>query len=171
MRFPRSGGVLVHPTSFPSSYGIGDLGDGAYQFVDFLASAKQSLWQVLPLGPTGYADSPYQSFSAFAGNPLMISPEYLERDGYLPAKAVAEVPEFPEKKIDFGRVIDYKEQLLKQAFQHFEKSNELSHLDKFEAFVAQQAEWLDDFALFMALKRNFKDQYGGVWNTWPEAIA
>ncbi len=171
MRFPRSGGVLVHPTSFPSSYGIGDLGNGAYQFVDFLASARQSIWQVLPLGPTGYADSPYQSFSAFAGNPLLINPDYLIRDGYLPAGAVAKVPEFPVDKVDFGRVIDYKGQLLKQSFQHFETFEQPEQLKKFEGFVTQHAEWLDDFALFMAIKMNFKDQDGGVWNTWPEAIA
>ena len=96
MRFPRTGGILLHPTSFPSPYGIGDLGDGAYQFIDFLTAAKQKIWQVLPLGPTGYADSPYQSFSAFAGNPLLISPDYLVRDGYLPASALARVPDFPE---------------------------------------------------------------------------
>ena len=84
MRFPRSSGILVHPTSFPSPYGIGDLGDGAYRFIDFLVSCNQSLWQILPLGPTGYGDSPYQAFSAFAGNPLLISPELLIKAGWLP---------------------------------------------------------------------------------------
>src|SRR5690606_26241676 len=88
--FPRSAGVLLHPTSFPGRYGIGDLGEHAYRFLDFLAESKQSLWQILPLGPTGYGDSPYQSFSAFAGNPLLISPDRLVADGYLPAEAVAE---------------------------------------------------------------------------------
>lgn len=171
MRFTRSGGVLVHPTSFPSPYGIGDFGAGAYEFVDFLVSAKQSLWQVLPLGPTGYADSPYQSFSAFAGNPLLISPDYLARDGYLEEDVLREMPEFPKDKVDYGWVIDYKERLLMQAFQHFRTAELLDQVKKFEDFITQNAFWLDDFALFMALKRLFKDHDGGVWNTWPKGIA
>jgi 4-alpha-glucanotransferase len=89
MKFERSAGVLLHPTSLPSRYGIGDLGESAYLFVDFLAAARQRLWQILPLGPTGYGDSPYQAFSAFAGNPLLISPDRLVEDGFLPAEAVA----------------------------------------------------------------------------------
>ena len=92
MRFPRSGGVLVHPTCFPSRFGIGDLGDGAYAFVDFLVKARQSIWQLLPLGPTGFADSPYQSFSAFAGSPMLISPDQMVLDGLMPADLVSEVP-------------------------------------------------------------------------------
>ena len=92
MAFPRSSGILCHPTSFPSRYGVGDLGKGAYDFVDWLAAAKQQLWQVLPLGPTGYGDSPYQCFSAFAGNPLLISPEGLIYSGLLPADALEAVP-------------------------------------------------------------------------------
>jgi 4-alpha-glucanotransferase len=171
MRFPRTGGILLHPTSFPSPYGIGDLGDGAYQFIDFLTAAKQKIWQVLPLGPTGYADSPYQSFSAFAGNPLLISPDYLVRDGYLPASALARVPDFPEGKVDFGEVIDYKNLLLKKAYQHFKEGGTASQFDKFQAFTTDQSFWLDDFALFMALKQKFKDVDGGVWNTWPKGIA
>ena len=105
MRFPRAGGILVHPTCFPSRFGIGDLGDGAYAFVDFLAEAKQTLWQILPLGPTGYADSPYQSFSAFAGNPLLISPDVMVRDGLMPAHMIEDVPALPNDEVDFGRVI------------------------------------------------------------------
>src|SRR5690554_5134144 len=119
MRFKRAAGVLVHPTCFPSRYGIGDLGDAAYHFVDFLGAAKQSLWQVLPLGPTGYGDSPYQSFSAFAGNPLLISPDRLVEQGYLPAEAVQNVPALPSHEVDFGPVIAYKSGLLRQAYEHF----------------------------------------------------
>ena len=92
MRFPRGSGVLLHPTSFPSRFGIGDLGDGAHRFVDWVAQSGQSLWQVMPLGPTGYGDSPYQCFSAFAGNPLLISPEQLVSDGYLAAADMASPP-------------------------------------------------------------------------------
>jgi 4-alpha-glucanotransferase len=112
MRFPRSSGILLHPSSFPGRYGIGDFGDAAYEFVDFLVKAGQSWWQLLPLGPTGYGDSPYQSFSSFAGNVLLISPDYLVRDGYLPATAVQDVPNFPMGGVDFGWVIDYKTKLL-----------------------------------------------------------
>ena len=104
MRFPRTAGVLAHPTSFPGRYGIGDLGGAAYNFVDFLVKSRQSLWQILPLGPTGYGDSPYQSFSAFAGNPLLISPDKLVQDGYLPAAALEDVPPFPKDNVDFGWV-------------------------------------------------------------------
>ncbi|HET7088626.1 MAG TPA: 4-alpha-glucanotransferase, partial [Anaerolineae bacterium] len=104
MRFPRSSGILLHPTSLPGRYGIGDLGDDAYRFVDFLADAKQSLWQVLPLGPTGYGDSPYQCFSAFAGNPLLISPDKLLEEGLLAEDDVRSVPPFPSGAVDFGEV-------------------------------------------------------------------
>jgi len=95
MPFERSSGILCHPTSFPARFGVGDLGQGAYDFVDWLAEAKQQLWQVLPLGPTGYGDSPYQCFSAFAGNPMLISPERLASAGLLPHLALVDVPYFP----------------------------------------------------------------------------
>lgn len=167
----RSAGVLVHPTSFPSRYGIGDLGDAAYNFIDFLVSSKQTLWQILPLGPTGYGDSPYQSFSAFAGNPLMISPDYLVRDGYLPAEAVQDVPDFPAHKVDFGWVINYKTDLLQQAYTHFKAHHTAEQAAAFEQFKADAAQWLDDYALFMALKNHHVDHEGGVWNSWPRDIA
>ena len=103
MRFPRSAGILLHPTSFPGRYGIGDLGDSAYKFIDLLVQGGQSLWQVLPLGPTGYGDSPYQGFSAFAGNPLLISPDRLVRSGFLPLDAVDQLADFPIHKVDYDR--------------------------------------------------------------------
>jgi 4-alpha-glucanotransferase len=115
MRFSRSAGILLHPTSLPGRFGIGDLGDAAYKFVDFLVQGKQSLWQILPLGPTGYADSPYQSFSAFAGNPLLISPVMMVEEGYLPPEALEEVAAFPRHKVDFGPVIEFKNGLFDQA--------------------------------------------------------
>lgn len=171
MRFPRSGGVLVHPTSFPSPYGIGDLGNGAREFVDFLVRAKQSIWQILPLGPTGYGDSPYQSFSAFAGNPLLISPDLLVRDGYMPADLLVDIPAFPTNRVDFGWAIQYKQRLLKLAFLNFDSSAKGKQKAAFDQFCQENADWLDDYALFMALKEHHKDRDGGVWNTWPEQIA
>lgn len=169
--FQRSAGVLVHPTSFPGRYGIGDFGDAAYHFIDFLDYTQQSLWQILPLGPTGYGDSPYQSFSAFAGNPLLISPDRLVRDGFLPETAVYHVPEFPVDKVDYGWVIPYKMELLNQAFAHFKAQGSESQKAAFADFCQQQKSWLDDYALFMALKTHHVEHEGGVWNTWPREIA
>lgn len=171
MRFPRRSGVLLHPTSLPGRYGIGDLGDAAYDFVDFLVRSGQSLWQILPLGPTGYGDSPYQCFSAFAGNPLLISPERLVSDGYLPPAALEKVPDFPVNRTDYGWVIPYKNGLLRLAVAHFQSQGTTDQQSAFDAFCQDQAYWLDDFALFMALKNRYMEQDGGVWNTWPKNIA
>jgi 4-alpha-glucanotransferase len=171
MRFPRSSGLLLHPTSLPSPFGIGDFGPHAYAFVDFLVKSQQSIWQVLPLGPTGYGDSPYQSFSAFAGNPLLISPERLVADGYLAADALRDVPAFPSDRVDYGPVIDYKQALLRRAFAQFQAEGSVAQRESFTRFVGAEADWLDDFALFMALKNHHVAKHGGVWNTWPEAIA
>ncbi len=168
--FPRSAGILVHPTSFPGRYGIGDLGDSAFEFIDFLTESDISLWQILPLGPTGYGDSPYQCFSAFAGNPLLISPDHLMRDGYLPPAALADVPDFPAGRVDFGWVIQYKSALFKQSFQYFQENKTAEQQDAFADFCQETGWWLEDYALFMALKETFADQDGGVWNTWPEPI-
>ena len=171
MRFPRAAGVLLHPTSFPGRFGIGDMGRHAYRFIDFLVGSGLSLWQVLPLGPTGYGDSPYQSFSTFAGNPLLISPDQLVEDGFLPEEAVEDVPRFPDSRVDYGWVIDYKNGLLQQAFAHFRRAGSAQQKEAFERFCAEQAAWLDDFALFMAVKNHHVEHEGGVWNTWPEEIA
>ena len=171
MRFPRTAGILLHPTSFPSRYGIGDFGDSAYHFIDFLVSSKQSLWQMLPLGPTGYADSPYQCFSAFAGNALLISPDKLVEAGYLPETAVSTTPNFPTHAVDFGPVIDYKMDLLKQSHRHFLTNANADQKDAFAQFCQDQAKWLEDYALFMALKQHHMHKDGGVWNTWPRDIA
>ena len=171
MQFPRSAGILLHPTSLPSRYGIGDFGHAAYQFVDFLANCKQSLWQMLPLGPTGYADSPYQCFSAFAGNALLISPDKLVEAGYLPETAVSTLPNFPSHEVDYGPVIAYKMDLLKQAHHYFLVKGTAVQQEAFAQFCREQARWLEDYALFMALKNHHMHQYGGVWNTWPRSIA
>src|ERR1700733_728678 len=108
----RVSGVLLHPTSLPGRFGIGDLGQEAYRLIDFLEDSLQSLWQVLPLGPTGYGDSPYQCLSAFAGNPLLISLDKLVEDGFLEVSDLSPVPDFPCDRVDFGSVIDYKNELL-----------------------------------------------------------
>lgn len=171
MQFPRAAGVLVHPTCFPSRYGIGDLGEAAYHFIDFLRQSKQTYWQVLPLGPTGYGDSPYQSFSAFAGNPLLISPDKLAQDGYLPAEAAPPAPPFPRHEVDYGPIIEYKNDLFRQAHAHFRAQGTAAQRDAFDHFCAQNAAWLDDFALFMAVKSYHMAEEGGVWNTWPAGIA
>ncbi len=163
----RKGGILVHPTSFSGLYGIGDLGAYAYQFVDFLAEAGQSLWQVLPLGPTGYGDSPYQSFSSFAGQPLIISPELLGDMGLLTEQEL-EPRNWEPTKIDFGPVIEYKLGLLRKAYEHFETMNNAKMVEEFESFCQQQKEWLEDYSLFMAVK----DAHGGVmWCQWALEIA
>src|SRR5512137_2590600 len=107
-RFPRCSGIILHPTSLPGRFGIGDLGDAAYRFVDFLVAARQTYWQVLPMSPTGYADSPYQGLSVFAGNPMLISPDRLRALGHLTDDDVASPPPFPSERVDFGWIIPYK---------------------------------------------------------------
>ncbi len=169
---PRYSGVLLHPTSLPSPYGIGDLGQSAYDFIDFLNRAGQSLWQCLPLSPTGYGDSPYQAFSAFAGQPLLISPDLLAKDGLLTAEDLADIPEFSPYTVDYGAVIPYKTKLFQKAYDNFcslsgsfisKDSPVASLIGDFEAFCSEEAFWLEDYALFMALK----DLHGGrSWHEW-----
>lgn len=167
MPFKRASGILCHPTSFPSRFGIGDLGKGAYDFVDWLAAAKQQLWQVLPLGPTGYGDSPYQCFSAFAGNPLLISPEGLAYSGLLPHHLLYDVPYFPADRVEFGSVITFKQSLLRKAYAHFKENGTDEQRAGFAWFQEQSAHWLPDFALFMAVKGHYG---GGSWHDWPRDI-
>ncbi|MGD8398307.1 MAG: 4-alpha-glucanotransferase [Anaerolineae bacterium] len=152
MKFPRASGILMHPTSLPGRFGIGDLGDPAYRFVDFLASAGQTYWQILPLSPTGYGDSPYQGLSAFAGNPMLISPERLAEAGFLAPADLADVPDFPVDCVDFGPVIRYKEELLDRAFANFRNGATGAQRAALARFVEAQSFWLEDVALFLALK-------------------
>ena len=166
MTFHRSSGILLHPTSLPGPYGIGDLGPEAHRFVDFLADSGTHLWQVLPLGPTGYGDSPYQCFSAFAGNPYIISPDFLLRDGFLHSNDLIEKTNFPAKKVDFGRIIPWKLNLLERAYHRF-ISDPGRDRSEFNLFCAQSAPWLDDFALFMSIK---EAQGGGSWSGWPDQL-
>jgi 4-alpha-glucanotransferase len=166
MPFPRTSGILLHPTSLPSPFGIGDLGNEAYRFVDFLVESNQQIWQILPLGPTGYGDSPYQCFSAMAGNPLLISLEMLQVQGLLSVDDLFNPPNFP-LSIDFGWVIHIKMPLLQKACDTFRAQPDPQKYKAFEAFC-QSVDWLEDFALFMALKEIHR---GASWQTWEPEIA
>jgi 4-alpha-glucanotransferase len=167
MKIERSAGILLHPTSLPGKFGIGDLGPEAYNFVDFMKSAGQTLWQVFPLGPTGYGDSPYQSFSTFAGNPLLVSPELLFRDGLLDKSYLENPPGFDPHKIDFGKLIWYKTSLLRKAYEKFLRMNHNIE-DECGDFCKQNSYWLEDYSLFMAVK----DYHNGIaWSQWSEDIA
>jgi len=163
VKFPRASGILLHPTSLPGPFGIGDLGPSAYQFVDFLNNAKQKLWQVLPLNPTGYGDSPYQTFSAFAGNPLLISIDELLEQGVLGRADVAIKRRFPEDAVDFGAVIPYKYKVLQHAAANFFASATAQQRSEFETFCTSNAHWLTDYALFMAAKAQHE---GAMWTKW-----
>jgi 4-alpha-glucanotransferase len=163
----RSSGILLHPTSLPGPDGIGDLGPEAYRWVDFLDQSGCSIWQVLPLGPTGYGDSPYQCFSAFAGNPFLISPTLLLEAGLLRPADLAERPAFPIERVDYGPVITWKLKLLDTAFERFSRKPHKKTSEAFEQFRDSQKNWLIDFSLFMAIKESL----GGVaWSEWPEPL-
>ena len=167
MNYKRASGIILHPTSLPGPDGIGDLGPEAFRWVDFLSESGCSLWQVLPLGPTGYGDSPYQCFSAFAGNPFLVSPALLMESGLLSRTDVADRPDFPVEKVEYGDVIQWKLKLLDRAFLKFTKSTRQALKGAFAAFQEKQKEWLDDFSLFMAIK---EDRGGGSWDHWPEDL-
>ena len=168
MRFQRSSGVLLHPTSLPGPYGAGDLGPEASAFIEFLAAAGQRIWQVLPLNPTGYADSPYQCFSAFAGNPLLISLDLLVKQGLLNRKDLKDVPKFSATSIDYGAVIKFRFAKLRLAAERFFAALDSARKAEFESFCAKEAAWLGDYALFMAAK----DAHRGVaWTGWEPALA
>lgn len=162
----RSSGILLHPTSLPSPYGIGDLGPESYRFVDFLAESGQQLWQVLPLGPTGYGDSPYMCFSAMAGNPLLISLDVLRDGGLLRQAELDALPIYPSA-VDYGRVIKEKMPLLRSAWRSFQQQADESTRQALAEFSAANAFWLDDFALFMALKEHYR---GKPWVRWAKSL-
>src|SRR5262245_53399615 len=146
----RASGILLHPSSLPGRFGIGDLGPAAHRFIDFLAAAGQTLWQVLPLGPPGYGNSPYQSLSSTAGNPLLVSPELLAEEGWLDRAALDEAT-LPQGPVDFGAVIPRKERLLRHAAQTFFDRAGPAPRGEFEDFALGAAGWLESFARFAAL--------------------
>jgi 4-alpha-glucanotransferase len=163
----RASGILVHPTSLPGPFGIGDLGLTAMRWIDWLLEAGCQLWQVLPLGPTGFGDSPYQSFSSFAGNPLMISPDRLIEEGLLSKQDLKPIPDCPLNRVDYGLVIQFKERLLSLCTEQFKQGAPTSVVEEFETFCEEKADWLDDFALFMALK----NAHGGLpWVAWEKDL-
>jgi 4-alpha-glucanotransferase len=163
----RGSGVLLHITSLPSPFGIGDLGPWAYKFADFLAETRQTYWQILPLSPTAavYGNSPYSSVSTFAGNTLLISPDLLVRDGLVPGEEAAVKPAFPDGRCDYGGAILYKERLLDRAHEAFFASGK--NKDRFLLFCEDQASWLDTYSLFVAIKRRMG---GRSWAEWPPEL-
>lgn len=167
MKFERSSGILLHPTSLPGNFGIGDLGPQAHRWIEFLHGAGCGLWQVLPLSPTGYGDSPYQSFSAFAGNPYLVSPELLLEDGLLHPNDLKEIPKFPSKRVDFGKLIPWKIGVLDRAFIQYHHNAPKKILAEFQEFKIKHSFWLDDFCLFMAIK---EAHGGGSWVNWPQPL-
>lgn len=164
MKPTRSSGILLHPTSLPGKYGIGSLGLQALHFIDFLHLAGQKLWQVLPMGHTGYGDSPYQCFSIFAGNPILIDLESLKDDGLLDDTDLLHKETFDDEKVDYGKVIIFKNEILLQAFAKFGNSY-LLH-DAYNLFVDENQSWLNDYAIFIAIKEHFG---GKPWWEWPDA--
>ncbi len=168
MRFPRSSGILLHPASLPGLYGVGDLGPAAFEFADFLAASGQSIWQVLPLGPTGYGDSPYQCFSAFAGNPMLISLNRLLDRAWLDARDVERLPVFSNDQVEYEKVNSFKLDRLNRAFANFQSVATNEEKQKFSQFKQAERNWLEDYALFRALK----DKFGGLsWTHWPREFA
>jgi len=168
MSLKRRCGIICHPTSLPGRFGIGELGESARQFVEFLAEGGQTLWQVLPLGPTGYGDSPYQPFSAFAGNPLLISFGELIREGLLAEEDVRLEAPFPEDQVLYGPVIEFKNRVLRRSHERL-RAGAPEHLRaELAAFRQENCAWLDDYALFMALKLHY---HWAVWTEWDAEIA
>ncbi|MFT4037374.1 MAG: 4-alpha-glucanotransferase [Thermomicrobiales bacterium] len=167
MNRTRRSGVICHPTSFPGPHGIGDFGEAAFRFLEWLARGAQAEWQILPLGPVGPGDSPYASPSAFAGNALLISLPWLVGDGLLESQSLEDLPTLPEDHVDFDAVRALKAPLLREAFSRFRRGAGTPLRAEFDAYREEQAAWLDDYALFMALK---DDHGGAAWNTWSTEL-
>ena len=163
----RASGVLLHPTSLPGPDGMGDLGPEIFHWIDFLADSGCQMWQILPLGPTGYADSPYQCFSAFAGNPYLISSTFLLNENLLKTEDLLDRPGFSNAHIDYGPVIEWKLTLLKRSFKRFCSLKSKDLHAKYENFICENADWLEDFALFMSIKEM---QGNTSWNNWPVGL-
>ena len=162
----RAAGILLHPASLPGKEGIGTFGQWAFRFIDYLKEAGQSYWQILPLGPTGFGDSPYLSFSSRAGNPLLIDLESLRQEGWI-TEDVAPVPTQSIGKIDYARLIKWKYPLLMKAWKSFRSTPASPWMDALESFREVEGAWLEEYALFMSLKKHFGHR---AWNQWPEDI-
>jgi 4-alpha-glucanotransferase len=168
MRFPRSAGTLLHPTSLPGDFGIGDFGQQARTLIHFLVETGQSIWQVLPLTPTGYGNSPYASYSAFAGNVYLISPDILLEKGLVPKEVVDEGRIKGTTKVDYDHAFEFKDQLFKIAADTFFKNAGKSEMEAYESFKQQHNSWLDDYVLFMVC---FLNNDKKPWNLWDEKLA
>src|SRR5215211_4450433 len=168
MQFERASGVLAHPTSFPGPHGIGDLGDGAYRFVDWLHSAKQQYWQNMPLVPVGPGNSPYASVSAFAGNPLLISLPRLVGEGLLEVVDLEDAPTFPSHAVDYEHAAAFKETKLRRAFDRFRAGAATGLRPSLHGFLEEESAWVHDYALFMAAKSQFHQAW---WLEWDEDLA
>ncbi|MEX0684804.1 MAG: 4-alpha-glucanotransferase [Balneolales bacterium] len=167
MKFPRSCGILVHPTSFPSPYGIGDLGQEAKNFINFLVSTHQSVWQMLPLGPTGFGESPYASYSAFAGNHYLISPDILLEKGLINNNELANGKSTPTTQVNYSKAYQFKDGIFDLACVRFYKDSKASTIKSFEIFKKKNAYWLDDYVLFMACMTHYGQK---PWNTWEKGL-
>lgn len=169
-QFERASGILLHVTSLPGDFGLGDLGANAYQFVDFLVQSGQKIWQLLPIGPTEQCDSPYSCYSAFAGNPLLISPSELVQSELLPTNALDGIPKCTgnRQQADYQFARESRLQLLSASFQHFQQLRSCSIIDQFESFCTEQKWWLDDYALFAALMKHFHSDH---WVKWPDGLS
>jgi 4-alpha-glucanotransferase len=168
MKFPRKSGILLHPTSLPGPYGMGEIGPSARQFIQTLQQAGQRYWQVLPLGPTGYADSPYQALSTFAGNPMLISFDDLMEDGLLKREELGGVPDFSVQRVEYGPVLEFRQGVLNQVCKCFSRRASAGLKDEFKDFCQKEAGWLEDYALFVALKEENELR---PWIEWaPEFV-
>lgn len=163
----RAAGILLHPTSLPGPHGSGDLGETAYRFVDWLARARQGIWQILPLGPTGFGNSPYATRSAFAGNPLLIALDRLREQGWLDAGDLADPPGADPDRIEFEPLLRWKQERLRHAYARFTAQADAAQREQLYQFEQVEAGWLDDFAGFMALR---EAQHGAPWNRWPTEL-
>ena len=163
----RKSGILLHITSLPGNEGTGTLGKDAYKFVDFLVETRQKIWQILPLGPVGANNSPYQCYSAFAGNILLIDLDTLAEEGLINEYALKDKPHFSEKNAEFKKVIEWKMPLFKKAFQKFREINNVNILNDYNIFLREHSWWLNDFALFMAANKHFE---GNIWTSWTEGL-
>ena len=179
MNLTRASGILLHPTSLPETPGIGTIGKQAYKFVDWLYAAGQSLWQILPIGPTGYGDSPYASFSTFAGNPLMIDLDDLVEKGWAKPESIVP-PDYIKSKgpVDFGAVVWWKIPVLKQIAENFLSTAKAKDVAEFEAFKKDSTLWLDNYSIFMSIKEFYdakaqkEKKFGAMWsNYWPQELA
>lgn len=164
---PRASGILLHPSSLPGPFGIGDLGAGARRFIDWLAAHGQTYWQILPLGPTSYGDSPYQTLSAFAGNSNLISLDALAADGLLSRDDLESAPPFPRGRVDYGGVISHREQILARAWQRFQAGAAPALHEQLERFVMEHTFWLEEYALYMAIKRREQMR---PWTEWDSGL-